>query len=428
MKQGLKQLPRQSLTLTPYLQNQIKLLALPGEEVRKKLGELINEFCEEEEGKDFFLFKEILLTDKYQNFLNFRTRNLVQISEVPQKIDLKNTLLDQLYILNLKEHEVVIGEYLIDSIDEDGRLDVDIDYSDISALILESFNLTIAKREIEKVLLEIQNLEPVGCGYRNILESLIVQTEHLEIEEKDKENIKQILKKFSTDEADIKPLDIKQKNLVKQLRFNPGRGIGSTVENYIRPDLIALKNLNEWDVTLNDSFLIESLISKIKLSLDKTSSSVNKDVDSFIKGLEKRQQTLLLVAKFIISKQKGYLDETESLTPLTLKQIASSNKVSESTVSRIVKFKYLQLPTRNIPLSKLLEKKVTGRSEESKEVSPSQLIKLINKIVNSEEKSNPLSDQNIKKSLKENYEIDIARRTVSKYRQQANILPSKERF
>ena len=428
MKQGLKQLPRQSLTLTPYLQNQIKLLALPGEEVRKKLGELINEFCEEEEGKDFFLFKEILLTDKYQNFLNFRTRNLVQISEVPQKIDLKNTLLDQLYILNLKEHEVVIGEYLIDSIDEDGRLDVDIDYSDISALILESFNLTIAKGEIEKVLLEIQNLEPVGCGYRNILESLIVQTEHLEIEEKDKENIKQILKKFSTDEADIKPLDIKQKNLVKQLRFNPGRGIGSTVENYIRPDLIALKNLNEWDVTLNDSFLIESLISKIKLSLDKTSSSVNKDVDSFIKGLEKRQQTLLLVAKFIISKQKGYLDETESLTPLTLKQIASSNKVSESTVSRIVKFKYLQLPTRNIPLSKLLEKKVTGRSEESKEVSPSQLIKLINKIVNSEEKSNPLSDQNIKKSLKENYEIDIARRTVSKYRQQANILPSKERF
>ena len=428
MKQGLKQLPRQSLTLTPYLQNQIKLLALPGEEVRKKLGELINEFCEEEEGKDFFLFKEILLTDKYQNFLNFRYRNLVQISEVPQKIDLKNTLLDQLYILNLKEHEVVIGEYLIDSIDEDGRLDVDIDYSDISALILESFNLTIAKREIEKVLLEIQNLEPVGCGYRNILESLIVQTEHLEIEEKDKENIKQILKKFSTDEADIKRLDIKQKNLVKQLRFNPGRGIGSTVENYIRPDLIALKNLNEWDVTLNDSFLIESLISKIKLSLDKTSSSVNKDVDSFIKGLEKRQQTLLLVAKFIISIQKGYLDETESLTPLTLKQIASSNKVSESTVSRIVKFKYLQLPTRNIPLSKLLEKKVTGRSEESKEVSPSQLIKLINKIVNSEEKSNPLSDQNIKKSLKENYEIDIARRTVSKYRQQANILPSKERF
>ena len=428
MKQGLKQLPRQSLTLTPYLQNQIKLLALPGEEVRKKLGELIDEFCEEEEGKDFFLFKEILLTDKYQNFLNFKNRNLVQISEVPQKIDLKNTLLDQLYILNLKEHEVVIGEYLIDSIDEDGRLDVDIDYSDISALILESFNLTIAKREIEKVLLEIQNLEPVGCGYRNILESLIVQTEHLEIEEKDKENIKQILKKFSTDEADIKRLDIKQKNLVKQLRFNPGRGIGSTVENYIRPDLIALKNLNEWDVTLNDSFLIESLISKIKLSLDKTSSSVNKDVDSFIKGLEKRQQTLLLVAKFIISIQKGYLDETESLTPLTLKQIASSNKVSESTVSRIVKFKYLQLPTRNIPLSKLLEKKVTGRSEESKEVSPSQLIKLINKIVNSEEKSNPLSDQNIKKSLKENYEIDIARRTVSKYRQQANILPSKERF
>jgi len=118
---------------------------------------------------------------------------------------------------------------------------------------------------------------------------------------------------------------------------------------------------------------------------------------------------------------------SKELLPLSLKQIAKSTGLSESTVSRIVRFKYLQLPNRNIPLSSLLEKKVTLRSSGGKEVSPNQLIKLIIKIIEEEKKSEPLSDQKIKKYLQEKYKVSIARRTVAKYRRQAQLSPSRLR-
>ena len=118
---------------------------------------------------------------------------------------------------------------------------------------------------------------------------------------------------------------------------------------------------------------------------------------------------------------------SEELLPLSLKQIALSTGVSESTVSRIVRFKYLQLPNRNISLSSLLEKKVTIRSSGGKEISPIQLTKLIVKIIETEKKHRPLSDQKIKEYLQKKYKVSIARRTVAKYRQQANLLPSRMR-
>ena len=164
----------------------------------------------------------------------------------------------------------------------------------------------------------------------------------------------------------------------------------------------------------------------LKLQFKRTSSIKKNEALSFITGLERRQKTLLKVAKFIVSKQEKYLLNSKELLPLSLKQIAKSTGVSESTVSRIVRFKYLQLPNKNIPLSSLLEKKVTLRSSGGKEVSPNQLTKLIIKIIE-EEKSEPLSDQKIKKYLQEKYKVSIARRTVAKYRQQAQLLPSRLR-
>ena len=178
MKQGLKQLPKQSLALTPLLQSQIRLLSLPGREIRMSLNELIKEFCEEEKSKEFFLFKDIVLGDQYNYLLQKRNQPLEYEYLLSKERDIKSILLDQLYLLNIKEHEISIGEYLIDSINNDGRLDINLDFDDISLFVHESFNLQIGKKEIEKVLLVIQNLEPVGCGYRNILESLMIQTDH----------------------------------------------------------------------------------------------------------------------------------------------------------------------------------------------------------------------------------------------------------
>ncbi|HIO05052.1 MAG TPA: hypothetical protein EYN08_05495 [Gammaproteobacteria bacterium] len=427
MKQGLKQLPKQSLALTPLLQSQIRLLSLPGREIRMSLNELIKEFCEEEKSKEFFLFKDIVLGDQYNYLLQKRNEPQEYEYLLSKERDIKSILLDQLYLLNIKEHEISIGEYLIDSINNDGRLDINLDFDDISLFVHESFNLQIGKKEIEKVLLVIQNLEPVGCGYRNILESLMIQTDSLEIEDKEKLIIKKFLKEFSDENKGQANLDPKIESILNQLNFNPCNQTDSNEVSYIRPDLIIIENVGKLEVTLNDTFLIQSLTHKLKTSVKKTSSIKKNEALSFINGLERRQKTLLEVAKFIVSKQENFLLSSEELLPLSLKQIAKSTGVSESTVSRIVRFKYLQLPNRNIPLSSLLEKKVTLRSSGGKEISPNQLTKLIIKIIKTEKKSEPLSDQKIKKYLQEKYKVSIARRTVAKYRQQAQLLPSRLR-
>ena len=426
MKQGLKQLPKQSLALTPLLQSQIRLLSLPGREIRMSLNELIKEFCEEE-SKEFFLFKDIVLGDQYNYLFQKRNQPLEYEYLLSQEKDIKSILLDQLYLLNIEEHEISIGEYLIDSINNDGRLDINLEFDDISLFVHESFNLQVGKKEIEKVLLVIQNLEPVGCGYRNILESLMIQTDNLEIEDKEKLIIKKYLKEFSDEDKGLTNLDPKIESFLKQLNFNPCNQTDSNEVSYIRPDLITIENTGKLEVTLNDTFLIESLTHKLKTSVKKTSSIKKNEALSFINGLERRQKTLLKVAKFIVSKQEKFLLGSKELLPLSLKQIAKSTGVSESTVSRIVRFKYLQLPNRNIPLSSLLEKKVTLRSSGGKEISPNQLTKLIIKIIVDEKKSEPLSDQKIKKYLQEKYKVSIARRTVAKYRQQAQLLPSRLR-
>ena len=427
MKQGLKQLPKQTLALTPLLQNQIRLMSLSGNEIRKSLNQIIKEYCGEDRSKEYLLFKDLVFEDRFNNFLQTRNQPLEYQNEIPQEKDIKATLLDQLYIENLEEYEILIGEYLIDSINKDGRLDNNLDYEDISLFVYESLNFKVGKKEIEKILFIIQNFEPVGCAYRTVLESLLIQTDHLEIRNEEKKIIKRFLQKFSEEKVDVSNLSPQIKTVLQKLKFNPCIQLDLDEISYVRPDLVAIEISNKLEVTLNDPFLIESLTQKIKTFVKRSSSKEKKEALSFINGFERRQKTLLEVGKFIVSKQEKHLLCSKALIPLTLKQIATSVCVSESTVSRIVKSKYLQLPKRNMPLSSLLEKKVTLRSSEGKEVSPSQLKKLIKTIIQIEKKSEPFSDQRIQKFLKEKYKVSVARRTVAKYRQEAQILPSRQR-
>jgi len=427
MKQGLKQLPKQTLALTPLLQNQIRLLSLSGNEIRKSLNQVVKEYCEESRSKEYLLFKDLVFEDRFIDFLETRNQPQEYQNEIPQEKDIKATLLDQLYIENLEKYEILIGEYLIDSINKDGRLDNNLDYKDISLFVYESLNFKVGKKEIKKILFIIQNFEPVGCAYRTVLESLLIQTDHLEIRNEEKEIIKRFLQDFSKEKIDVNNLSPQIKKVLQKLKFNPCIQLDLDKVTYVRPDLVAIENSNKLEVTLNDPFLIESFTQKIKAFVENSSSKKKKEALSFINGFERRQKTLLEVGKFIVSKQEKHLLDSKDLTPLTLKQIATFIGISESTVSRIVKSKYLQLPKKNIPLSSLLEKKVTLRSSEGKEVSPSQLKKLIKTIIQIEKKSEPFSDQRIQKFLKEKYKISVARRTVAKYRQEAHILPSRQR-
>jgi RNA polymerase sigma-54 factor len=145
-----------------------------------------------------------------------------------------------------------------------------------------------------------------------------------------------------------------------------------------------------------------------------------------MKGIERRQRTLLLVSEYLVKKQINFLNSTSDLMPITLIEIAKSIGMSESTISRIVKCKYIQLPDKLITLNKLLQRKV-NRGSDGEDVSPTRLIELIKLNISKEDKNKPFSDESLRLLLKNLYSINIARRTITKYREEAQISSSRSR-
>ena len=425
MKQTIRQSQKNFLNLTTSIRNQINLLSLSGKDVRSQLDSLIDEFCDEDKEKVFNYFKDVILVDKYSKFF-------VNNGDINKDIfftdkDLRKTLLEQFYQLKLEEYEILIGEYLIDSIMENGRLENEIDFNDIQSLIRETYSKKIETGVIEKILFKIQNLDPVGCGFRSINESLAIQLEYLEIDQEIKVILKTKLESISKGEIEIGFLSVKEKSILKQLSFQPGLMVGSYDQNYITPDVIAYKSDTSWQIALNDSFMPKSIIDKIKNSVESSPLKTKKDAKSFLKGYERRQETLLKVSDYLVKNQSNFLNEKGSLVPISLNDVADSINVSESTISRIVKSKYLQLPQRIISLKELLEKRVNSRHQQEEKISPSRLMNLIKKVINKEDKSKPLSDEKIRLFIKKNYKVNVARRTISKYRRQAKILTKQKR-
>ena len=426
MKQSLKQKQKLSLSLTVNLQNQIKLLSLSGFEIRSKLEDLILEFCNDKEDKKIAFFQDELLIDKYKNIINSQAGNNLAEIPIDSSINLKEKLIEQLMISNLKDFEMLIGEYLIDSIQENGRLEPEIDFQDITKIVEEDFNLTISTKEIEKVLKEIQHFDPPGCGYRSIFESLKVQINCLDISQEEGIELNHALKLLLEEKVALEDLDQKTRRNIKILNFDPGLNFGSNNESYIRPDLIALYENRNWHVSLNDNFMPKELIQRIRDKIGSEKIDKNHEAKSFLRGLERRQQTLLVVAQYIVSIQSDFLNKESSKRPLSIKEIAKSLQISESTVSRIVNNKYIQFPDKLILLKNILQKRVNIYAK-GEDVTPKQLIRYIGDLISEEDKKRPLSDELIKNCLSKDYSIFLARRTVTKYRIESGYESSRIR-
>ncbi|MDC0508736.1 hypothetical protein OAO31_00395 [Gammaproteobacteria bacterium] len=425
MKQSLKQKQKLSLNITANLGNQIKLLSLSGFEISSKLNELIENYILEDD-KQIKYFKDEFLIDQYKNTLysndGFENRFSLDINET----ELKQKLFDQLSIESLNQIENLIGEFLIDSIEDNGRLDPELDYEDIKRIVLEDFHTHIEDHDIDAVLSIIQNLDPPGCAFRSIDESLSIQIENLNLEAKEKLELKEKIQDLVSNKISLQDLPDHFKEVLLKLSLNLGGSFGQSSKNYIRPDLIAIRDKNLWHVSLNDDFMSQDLLKKIK---DKVESS-NKDDGSsisFLIGLERRQQTLFMVAKFLVETQENFLNNLAEKRALSNKQVANYLKISESTISRIVRNKYIQLPDKIIPLKDLLEKRL-NKPDRGKDVTLSDLKFLIEKLVSMEDKFNPLSDESLKFQLKREFEILLSRRTIAKYRQELKIPPSRLRI
>ncbi len=425
MKQSLRQKQKLSLNVTASLGNQIKLLSLSGFEISTKLNELINDYFDEED-KSVSHFRNEYIIDKYKNILD-QGDYLNSLSEEVES-DLQKQLLDQLEVSPLDEMQILVGQFLIDSVEGNGRLDPALDFQDIKRIVFEDFGVTITDEYIEDILVLIQNFDPAGCAYRDINESLSIQVDSLGISPKEREELKENLTDLIQEKINIEQISETTRNNLKKLSLNPAGKFGVTTQNYVRPDVLAIKDtdLDTWHVSLNDDFMSKELLKIIKDKIDSSQSDKSYDSKSFLKGLERRQQTLLVVSEFLIEAQKNFLDGSAGKRAISNKEISENLNISQSTVSRIVRNKYLQLPNQLLLLRDLLQRRVNKRNEGS-DVTSEDLKFLIEELVNNEDKSLPYSDEYLRIKLKEEFKVSLSRRTVAKYRLDLNIPSSKAR-
>ncbi len=420
MKQHLRQKQTFSLNLTLNLQKQIELLSQSGFEIRSNLDDLISEFCEESNNKKINYFRDEVLLDRFRHTINPDLQGNDLEFYIDQQNDLHEKLLEQLTISPLKEYEALIGEVIIDSILDNGRLDPELEYKDIKRIVREDFNIKVSDIEIESILGLIQNFDPPGCAYRSVEESLKIQVNNLNLDKKEQQKVIKSLTSLINQEIKVEDLNPKTKIQIDKLNLNQGLNFSSNKNLYVRPDLLAFSQKNSWQVVLNDDFMNKDLIETIRKEIESSRKKKVLEAKSFLKGLERRQQTLLLVGQYILAKQNEYLNKNAYRKPVTNKDIAKALQVSESTVSRIVKEKYIQLPNKVIPLKKLMQRKV-NKNEEGSDVTPKELKNFITILISEENSKQPLSDEKLKTLLSSKYLIKIARRTVAKYREEAGI-------
>ncbi|GLC29037.1 RNA polymerase sigma-54 factor [Clostridium omnivorum] len=356
---------------------------------------------------------------------------------VSEKKSLKDFLKEQLIDLGVKDYSKFICEYIIDSINGKGYLD--------SSTEEIGEELGLPSEIIEKAISFVQTLEPDGIAARNLRECLKIQ---LKKKRYDDEKLYILVDNFLEALAENKyaliakelNVDIKRAqeygDIIKTLEPKPSRGFYTGDEvKYITPDAY-IKNINgEYFILINDSILPKIIINdtyreiianeKDKLALDYVKEKINSAL-FLVKSIEQRKSTIYRVLEKILELQKEYFDKGEKyLKPMTLKDIAESLDMHESTVSRAIKEKYISTNRGTIKIKDLFTTGLsTNNSEE--DVSTTFIKNKIKDLIDKEDKNKPLSDQTICDKLNEDG-MNISRRTVAKYREEMNIKSSSKR-
>jgi RNA polymerase sigma-54 factor len=390
--------------------------------------------------------------------------------------NLDDHLRDQLTLLRLSNRQLLLGEEIIGNINDEGYLscplsEVVVSLNDFlvergedwgsDAEELEPFE----DEEAEAMLRVIQAFDPPGVGARDLRECILLQLRDCaaqelnqvngveatpsEIEELLSENLayrivaeyfEQLINhRWSEISKDlsITPRDVQDAaDEIAKLDPKPGLKYGSHDDNYITPDLVVEKIGADYLVFLNDTNLPRLKLSRAyrEIAKDKKKfAGENKEFISnklnsanwMIQAIEQRRQTMLKVMNFIVDRQRDFFERgVQYLKPLTLREVAEVIDMHESTVSRVTNEKFVQTPRGVFPLKFFFSSGLSTTSGE--EVSARGIKAQIQKLVSEENPARPLTDQAIVNILK-NEGIQIARRTVAKYRDQLGILSARMR-
>ena len=419
LSKNLKQ--KQSVKLTPSLKKSIDLLQLSRFELIKKIDKEIieNPFLEKNDSNN-----------DYENF------NHSDFSfDIESKVSLRESLITQLDDFHLNRKEIKIAKLIIGCIDESGEL------SESTQQIEEISNYIYSEKEIENILLNIiHKLSPSGIGYRNHKECIKIQIDNKKNISKAKRSliedillndrldnlseIKQIAHKNGYTDKEFKSAlgEIKNCDLSPGLNFEKTDFIEADLKvSFVEKNFKVVFNDNNFPLIKLDDDLINDVKKELKKKKNEEILQKINDAKWLLTSVKKRNDTVKNVGEYICTKQIAFFEDNPlKLNTLSNKEIADEIGVHPSTVSRILRNKYIDTPKGVMPLKSLLLSSVS----KTRDISATQLMKLIKDIVNSENK--PKSDKKIAIELNKRG-FSLARRTISKYRKKNNIPSSRYR-
>jgi RNA polymerase sigma-54 factor len=357
---------------------------------------------------------------------------------------LQQHLLWQMRLTHFTEAEEAIATMIIDSVEDDGYLKTTLE--DIQLSLGEEFADTELD-EIETVLHRIQHFDPVGVAARDLRECLLIQLRvyeanglpHMDqLRELVDKHLDTLAKRdYAQIKRALKVSDDELTDLVRSIQLlnpRPGSLIQTDNTEYIVPDVYARRFKGQWQLSLNPDNAprlqiaehYAQLINRADNSAENTYLKNNlQEARWFLKSLQSRNETLLRVTEAIIERQKDFLDHgEEAMKPLVLADIAETVEMHESTISRVTTRKYLHTPRGIFELKYFFSSHVS--TDAGGECSATAIRAIIKKLVAAENPRKPLSDSKIADILGEQG-INVARRTIAKYRETLAIAPSNER-
>lgn len=463
MKPALQLRLGQQLTLTPQLQQAIRLLQLSTLELSQEIQQTLesNPLLEREEFNDSEVAEENAepATDDTQDpdelpewDDTYTTRQAS--SGLPEGLadrtpegdtrseeGLREHLLWQLGLTPMSDRDRTIATALVESLDDSGYL---VESTESVQRMLEP-ELHVDPDEIEAVLHRVQRFDPVGVGARTLSECLLVQlgelpedTPHLatarslagsHLDDLARGETARIRKALGVDEEELEAAT----TVVRSLDPRPGSAVSRPGADYVIPDVYVTRHNGDWQVSLNPRALPRLCINSYYAGLIRETNGENasylrgqlQEARWFLKSIRTRNDTLLSVANAIVGAQSEFLERgDEAMKPMVLRDIADAVDMHESTISRVTTRKFMHTP-RGVFEFKYFFSSHVGTADGG-ECSATAIRAMIRRLVDDEPPGKPLSDSRITTILQERG-IDVARRTVAKYREAMKIPSSTER-
>ncbi|MET0331881.1 MAG: RNA polymerase factor sigma-54 [Dyella sp.] len=356
-------------------------------------------------------------------------------------VTLQEHLLWQLNLSSLKPRDKAIATVLIDALNADGYL------TEKPEIILGALPATFkaSLEDVEAVRRQLQRFDPTGVGSVDLRDCLSVQLQQFEaatpyrelalrivegeLELLARNDIGKLARKLRADETDVTAAAL----LIRALDPRPGAALDVTPIEYVAPDVYAHKDAGRWRVSLNPDCqprlgLNQHYFNLIAQTRGDDASWMRGQLQEarwLIKSLESRAETLLKVAGAIVRRQSAFLDYgPEAMHPLVLREVAEEVGMHESTISRVTTRKYIHTPRGTFELKHFFSSGVS--TEDGGSASATAIQAMLKKLVDAENSKKPLSDQSLAEELQRRG-IQVARRTVAKYREALRIPSSSER-